>query len=238
MLQALFVFGCVALVMAVAAKVHLRRRREALERRERAGTPFEMSATSETPQSSELGTGSPVIALAQSGSASVPPPSPAPASELKIVKSPSRSPREELQSLLAERCQQGLCIVCDAPATKPVPKTSSSEPWFEAWFGRKYGAIPQSRVVIDPSPATPPCLCHSHHEVAMRHLEEGIANMQFDRTRFLSEQREAWLTFQRYGLFERMLGEQRKRLLEGAPAARRGRSKTKLVSVATGTSDT
>lgn len=230
--QVFFVLTMCSLVV-IGALAAVRRRRALLVGGERAGTPFELQRTSSTPPAPELGTGDPPTLAEPKSSASVPPVS-SDMPELRVVRSPTRSPREELQSLMAERCRRMECMVCGAPASKPSPRTKVVSDNL-SWVARKFGAIPKITTIIEPEPKTPHCLCASHHEVALRHLEEGIAQMQFDQTRFLSEQREQWLTFQRYGMFERMLGEESKRLREGAPVARR-RGKAKLVQLSpTGT---
>ncbi len=227
--QVVFIVLLCALVAAVGSRGWLRRRKSELARGERAGTPFEMTAIEGTQPPSEPSTGDPTIGSAQSASASMPPPSSA-GIELKVVRGQGRSPREDLQDLLKDRHQRGLCLACDAPATKPVPRTKLVE-MGPGWIIRRFGAIPQTMTVIDPHPSTPACLCHSHYEIALRYIEEGMAKMGLDESQFLADQRERWLTFQRYGIFERMLDEQRKRLQEGAPLVKRGRGKTKLVSV-------
>lgn len=231
--QVFFVVTMCALV-AIGAVAALRRRR-ALVAGERAGTPFELQRTSSMPPAPELGIGDLPTASEPKSSASVPPSS-SDMPELRMVRAPSRSPREDLQALMADRCSRGQCMVCGAPASKPSPRTRVVSDNL-SWVARQFGAIPKIITIIEPEPKTPHCLCASHHEVGLRHLEEGIAQMQFDQTRFLSEQREQWLTFQRYGMFERMLSEESKRLREGAPVARR-RGKTKLVPLAsTGSGD-
>lgn len=140
----------------------------------------------------------------ESVSPEAPSPSPAQATVsvegLRVVRT-TRPPREALMEDMRRRTKEGICIVCPNHATMPIPRRETSTP-FGAWAIRWLGAVPQERVLIDPKPSTANCLCSVHHELALKRMEAKILEHQQEQAAFVTRQRDEWMTFQRFGLFE------------------------------------
>lgn len=145
---------------------------------------------------------------------------------LRVVRT-TKLPREALIDELRRRSTEGLCIVCQARASKPMPVREVKTLPFSSVI-RWLGAVPRERVVIDPHPWTssgPFCLCVVHHELAVKRMEAKVLEHQQEQAAFVARQRDEWMTFQRFGVLESLrdheqvvMGHNGTKKRKGAPA--------------------
>jgi len=145
---------------------------------------------------------------------------------LRLVKNgAAKLPREVLVDELQERANQGLCLVCQLKATHSSP-TVSVVPMAFSSIARWLGAVPVERVIVTPNPKSFPVFCGHHHAIALKLLEEQLANAQLDHAEFARKKKEQWMVYTRFGMIEDMRGRERDILSDGqkkrkkqAPAA-------------------
>lgn len=154
------------------------------------------------------------------------------------VKSVGRSggpvSREQRALDREQRALSGVCLYCEKPATKPVPRIVLLRSAFD-WVYRRLNVVPMNRwkVALGPGLFADPWetdVCPDHSEIARSHLERHIAETQLDYARFVENQRDELLEFTEYGMDERMLADAN-RIRRGKPSKRAEAASVGIVRV-------